>query len=90
MFTKYHWMGGALGIATGPNSVAFFLKTKPKEEKVFFYFPQNVAYFDLVLHSRFKTKRSLRSDIDRQINRQNNRLTDKMTTVNLWRMRTEG
>ena len=51
-------------------------------EKVAHY----VAYFDLVLHSRFKTKRSLRSD------RQNDRSTDevKITTATLWRMHPEG
>ena len=33
-------VGGALGMAAGPDSVAFFSKTKPKEEKVlFFLFP---------------------------------------------------
>ena len=37
-FTKYHEMGGA-GMATGPDSVLFFSKTKPKQEKVFFKFP---------------------------------------------------
>ena len=69
------------------SSVAFFSKIKPKEEKVVFKIsPLNVAYFDLVLHSRFKTKRSLRSDVDRSINRS----TDKMTTVSLQRMRAEG
>ena len=39
MFTKYHRMGGALDVAIGPDSVAFFSKTKPKEENVVFYFP---------------------------------------------------
>ena len=33
MFTKYHRMGGALGMAAGLDSVAFFSKTKPKVEK---------------------------------------------------------
>ena len=61
------------------SSVAFFLELK--EEKVVFYFPLNVTYFDLVLQSRFKTKLSLRSNVDR--------LTDKMTTVTLWRMHAE-
>ena len=42
-----------------------------------FYFPLKCTYFDLVLHSRSKTKRSLRSDVDRLTDR----LTDKMTTV---------
>ena len=36
LFTKYHWIGRALGMAAGPDLVAFFLKTKLKEEKVFF------------------------------------------------------
>ena len=49
MFTKHHKMGGALGMAVGPDSVAFFSKTKPKEENAFFY----CTYFDLVLHSWF-------------------------------------
>ena len=72
-------MGRALGMATGPDSVAVFLITKPKEDKVFFFFLLNVAYFDLVLHSRFKTKRSLRSDVDRSTDRPNDSLTDQQT-----------
>ena len=36
MFTKYHRMGMALGVAAGPDSVALFSKTKPKEETVYF------------------------------------------------------
>ena len=39
MFTKYHQMGGALGVAACPDSVAFFSKIKPKEVKVFLKFP---------------------------------------------------
>ena len=66
--------GGILGVVTGPDSVVFFFsKTKRKEEKLFFYFP---AYFYLVLHSRFKTKRSLRSDVDRSTDRQIDRQDD--------------
>ena len=57
------------------NSVAFFSKIKPKEEKVVFLFPLKVAYFDFVLHSRFKTKRSLRSDTDRSIDKSTDRQT---------------
>jgi len=62
------------------SSVAFFsLENQAKRRKSFFNFPfKNVVNFDLVLHSRFKTKQSLRSDVDRT--------TDKMTTVTLWRM----
>ena len=30
-------MGGALGVAVGPDSVAFFSETKPKEENVLFF-----------------------------------------------------
>ena len=86
VFTKYHWMGGALGMAAGSDSVISFSKIKPKEEKGgVLYFPY-VAYFDLVLHSRFKTKRLLRSDIDKSTDKS----TDKMTTVTLWRMCAEG
>ena len=67
--TKYDRMGGTLGVAAGLDSVAFFSKTKPKEEKVFFFIPP-----DLVLHSRYKNKRSLRSDVDRSNDRQTRRL----------------
>ena len=62
MFTKYHRMGEALGVAVSRDSVTFFLKTK----------------------------RSLRSDVDRPADRSTDRSTDKMATVTLWRMRTEG
>ena len=41
-------MGGALGVAIGPDSVVFCSKSKPKEENVVFLFPLKVAYFDLV------------------------------------------
>ena len=41
----------------------------------------------MVLHSRFKTKQLLRSDVDRSTDQQNDRSIDKMTTVTLWRMR---
>jgi len=66
------------------SSVTFFLENQAKRRK------SNFAYFDLVLHSRFKTKRPLRYDVDRstdrttdwqterQIDRQNDRSTDKM------------
>ena len=64
-------------MAVGMDSVAFFLKTKPKEENDFFISPYNVAYFDLVLYPMFKTKRPMLTD------RQNDRLTDKMTTTTL-------
>ena len=37
--TKYHWIGRALGVAAGPDSVTFFSKTKPKEENVVFISP---------------------------------------------------
>ena len=39
-------MGGALGVATGQDSVVFFSKTKLKKEKGYFF---NVAYCDLVV-----------------------------------------
>ena len=79
VFTKYHWMGMALGMTAGPDSVVFFSKTKPKVEKVYFLIsPKHVAYFDFVLHSRFKTKRSLRSGVDRSTDRQQiDRTTDR-------------
>ena len=35
MFTKYHRMGRTLGVAAGPNLVAFFSKIKLKVEKGF-------------------------------------------------------
>ena len=43
-------MGGASGGASGPDSVTFFSKAKPKEEKVFFLFllktsPTLIWYF---------------------------------------------
>ena len=65
-FTKYHKMGMALGVAAGPDSVAFSSKTKPKEEGSVFLFPLKVSltliwYFTQGL----KTKRSLRFDVER-------------------------
>ena len=70
MFTKYLWVGGALGMAV--YSVTYFLKTKLKVEKVIKYFPlkKNVAYLSWYFTRRFKTKQSLRSDVDRSIDRQ--------------------
>ena len=65
-------MGGALGSL---GSVTFFSKIKLKVEKAATYLPL-VAYFDLVLHSSFKTKRSLRSDDDRDTDRLTDRQTD--------------
>ena len=54
-------MGGALDVTAGPDSVVFFSKTEVEK--------MVVKKFDLVLHSRFKTKRSPRSDVDSQIDR---------------------
>ena len=67
MFAKCHPMGGALGVATGLDSVAFSPKPSGKKKKCFLISPYNVTYFDLVLNSRFKTKRSLRSDVNQSI-----------------------
>ena len=30
-FTKYHGVGGALGVAAGPDSVAFFLENQAEK-----------------------------------------------------------
>ena len=43
IFTKYHWMGGALGVAAGPHSVPFFSKTKLKEKKSVFLVPLKMS-----------------------------------------------
>ena len=45
MFTKWHQMGGALGVVVGPDSVAFFSKTKPKEENALKMSPTLIWYF---------------------------------------------
>ena len=68
-------MGMALGVAASLDSVTFFqVKTKPKEEKLLlFCFPLKLAYFDFVLPLGFKTKRSLRSDVDRSTDRSTER-----------------
>ena len=66
---KYHGMGGA----TGLDSITFFQIPSLKKKKFFLISPLNFAYFVFILHSRFKNKRSLRSNVDRS--------TDKMTTV---------
>ena len=47
--------------------------------KVVIISPCNGAYFDLALHSKFKTKRSLRSDVDRSTD------SDKMTLAHACR-----
>jgi len=66
------------------------LKIKPEEEKVwFFLFPLKMSstliwYFTQGLNQAIAQIRCW------QIDRQNNRLTGKMTTVTLWRMHTEG
>ena len=94
MFTKYHRMGGALGVADGPDSVAF---SKPNEEKAFLKFPHKIlptliCYFTRGLKpSDRSTDRS--TDIrqnDRSTDRQIDRSTDKITNVTLWRMRADG
>ena len=56
----------------------FFSKTKPKEENVVFKVPLKCRLlFGMVLHPRFKTKRSLRSDVDRSTDRQIDRQIDR-------------
>ena len=71
----------------GPDSVTFFLKPSRKKIKYLFLFPLKMSpTLILYFHSRIKTKRSLRSDVDRSTDR----LTDKMTTVTLWHMHAEG
>ena len=86
MFTKYHQIGRALGVAAGPGSVIFSLKTM-KEEKVFLFPLKMLPTFNWYLTQGFKTKRSLRFYVDRD---RQNRSIDKITTVTLWCMRAEG
>ena len=63
MFTKYHWVGEALGrdSIVWVQSLFFSNQAKIRQSGQ----SLSVAYLDLVLHLRFKTKRSLRSDADR-------------------------
>ena len=69
IYTKHHRKGVALGVVAVSDPVTFFSKTKAKEEKVVFLFCR--LYFDLVLHSRFKTSDSCDPMLtDRQIDRQ--------------------
>ena len=64
MFTKYHGLGGVLGVAAGPDSVAFFLKTKPKEEKKWFFISPLKMLPILIWYFTQETERSPRSDVD--------------------------
>ena len=41
MLTKYHRMGGILGMAAGPDSVAILSKNKMKKESFFFVKPSD-------------------------------------------------
>ena len=84
-------MGGALGVAAGPDSVAFSRNPKPKEVKVIVYFPATLICTSLKV---YKTKRSLRFDVHRSTDRSTDRSTETSTerstdTVTLWRMRAE-
>ena len=75
-------VGGALGMAPQSEFSRFFLENQAERRKSGLLFPLKVPTLFFVLHSRLKTKRSLRFEVDR--------LTDKMTTVTLWFMCAEG
>ena len=66
MFIKYYMVGRALGVAPYSEFSHFFLENQNERRKSSFLIsPYNVAYFDLVFQSMFKTKQSLTSDVDR-------------------------